>query len=139
MPCAADLTGQYVRCLLEPALSSVPKAAEIPALFESVLSISGTLPFPVPDAFYESQRRQDGDMKHYLAPVSQSAGLRFGSKMHDILVKSFPAGTEMVQAGLFLVYMFSICLLVLCRLWCVQHPWTVFVLCYWFLSHDVAC
>ena len=56
-----------------PALSSVPVAAEISALFESALHISGTLPFPVPDVFYESQRRQDGDMKHYLAPVSQSA------------------------------------------------------------------
>ena len=75
MFCAADLTGQYVRCLLEPAFSSVPKAAEIPALFKSVLSISGTLPFPVPDAFYESQRRQDGDMKH-LAPVSQDSALK---------------------------------------------------------------
>jgi len=80
-PCAADLTGQYVRHLLEPAFSSVPTAAEIPALFESALRIS----------------------------------------------------------GLFLAYMFSICLLVLCGLWCVQHPWTVFVLCYWFVSINVAC
>lgn len=138
-PCAADLTGQYVRHLLEPAFSSVPTAAEIPALFESALRISGTLPFPVPDVFYESQRRQDGDMKHYLAPVSQSAAVKFSSKIHDVLTKSFPAGTEMVQAGLFLAYMFSICLLVLCGLWCVQHPWTVFVLCYWFVSINVAC
>ena len=73
-------------------------------------------------------------MKHYLAPVSQSAAVKFSSKLHDVLTKSFPAGTEMVQAGLFLAYMFSICLLVFCGLWCVQHLWTVFVLCYRFLS-----
>lgn len=111
-PCAADLTGQYVRHLLEPAFCSVPTAAELPALFQSALRISGTLPFPVPDVFYESQRRQDGDMKHYLAPVSQSAAVKFSSKVHDVLTKSFPAGTEMVQAGMFLAYIFRICLLV---------------------------
>lgn len=110
-PCAADLTGQYVRHLLEPAFCSVPTAAEIPALFQTALHISGTLPFPVPDVFYESQRRQDGDMKHYLGPVSQSAAVKFGSKLHDVLTKSFPAGTKMVQAGLFLAYIFRICLL----------------------------
>ena len=136
-PCAADLTGQYVRHLLEPAFSSVPTAAEIPALFQSALRISGTLPFPVPDVFYESQRRQDGDMKHYLAPVSQSAAVKFSSKLHDVLTKSFPAGTEMVQAGLFLADMFSIRLLVFCGLWCVT--WTVLVLCHWFLLICVAC
>ncbi|KAL3145955.1 hypothetical protein ABBQ38_015315 [Trebouxia sp. C0009 RCD-2024] len=97
--CDEDLTGQYVRHLLEPAFCSVPTAAELPALFQSALRISGTLPFPVPDVFYESQRRQDGDMKHYLAPVSQSAAVKFSSKVHDVLTKSFPAGTEMVQAG----------------------------------------
>ena len=90
----------------------MPTAAEIPALFQSALRISGTPPFPVPDVFYESQRRQDGDMKHYLAPVSQSAAVKFSSKLHDVLTKSFPAGTEMVQAGLFLADMFSIRLLV---------------------------
>ena len=101
-PCAADLTGQYVRHLLEPAFSSVPTTAEILVLFKCALRISGTRPFPVPDVFYESQRRQDGDMKHYLAPVSQSAAVKFSSKIHDVLTKSFPAGTEMVQAGLLL-------------------------------------
>ena len=135
-PCAADLTGQYVRHLLEPAFCSVPTAAEIPVLFQSALRISGTLPFPVPDVFYESHRRQDGDMKHYLAPVSQSAAVKFSSKLHDVLTKSFPAGTEMVQAGLLLAHMG---LLVFCGLWCVQHPWTVFVFCHWFLLTHVAC
>ena len=130
-PCAADLTGQYVRRLLEPAFCSVPTAVEIPALFQSALRISGTLPFPVPDVFYESQRRQDGDMKHYLAPVSQSAAVKFSSKLHDVLTKSFPAGTEMVQAGLFLAYIFRICFLVFwgCG---VQYAWPSFVLCHWF-------
>ncbi|KAL0039644.1 hypothetical protein WJX77_004261 [Trebouxia sp. C0004] len=40
-------------------------------------------------------------MKHYLAPVSQSAAVKFSSKLHDVLTKSFSAGTEMVQAGHF--------------------------------------
>ena len=138
-PCAADLTGQYVRHLLEPAFCQVPTAAEIPALFESALSMSGTLPFPVPDVFYESLRRQDGDMKHYVAPVSQSAAVKFSSKLHDVLTKSFPAGAEMVQAGLFLAYVFSLSLLVFCGLWHVQCPWIFFVLCHWFLYTHVAC
>ena len=101
-----------MRRLLEPAFCSVPTAAEIPALFQSALRNSGTLPFPVPDVFYESQMRQDGDMKCYLARVSQSAAVRFSSKIHDVLTKSFPAGTKTVQAGLLLTYMFRICLLV---------------------------
>ena len=58
--CAADRTGQYVRQLLEPAFITVPAAVDIPALFQSALHMSGTLPFPVPDVFYESQRLQNG-------------------------------------------------------------------------------
>ena len=138
-PCAADLTGQYVRHLLEPALCSVPTAAEIPALFQSSLHNSGTLPFPVPDVFYESQRRQDGDMKHYLAPVSQSAAVKFSSKLHDVLTKSFPAGTEMVQAGLFLAYVFGICLLVFCGLWCATSMASFLCFAIGFESTHVAC
>ena len=140
-PCAADLTGQYVRHLLEPALCNVRTAAELPALFQSALQISGTIPFPVPDVFYESQRRQDGDMKHYLAPVSQSAAVKFSSKLHDVLTKSFPAGTKMVQAGLFLAYMSGICLLVFCGLWCAKSMSSScpVVLGHWFELTHVAC
>lgn len=39
----ADRTGRYVRHLLEPAFTTVPAAAEIPALFQAALHISGTL------------------------------------------------------------------------------------------------
>ncbi|KAL3135058.1 hypothetical protein ABBQ32_008004 [Trebouxia sp. C0010 RCD-2024] len=60
-----DDTGQYVQQLLEPAFIAVPAAVDIPALFQSALHISGTLPFPVPDAFYESQRLQDRDMEFF--------------------------------------------------------------------------
>ncbi|DBA94979.1 TPA: hypothetical protein ACH3X1_002504 [Trebouxia sp. C0004] len=70
---------------------SLPSTAvEIPALSETALSISGTLFFQVRDVFYECQRRQDGDMMHYLPPVSQSATVKFSSKIHDVLTKSFP-------------------------------------------------
>ena len=90
-----------MRQLLEPAFTAVPAAVDIPALFQSALHISGTLPFPVPDAFYESQRLQDRDMEFYLAPVSKSGAFTFSSAIHSVLCKQFPAGTEMMQAGLF--------------------------------------
>ena len=109
--CAADNTGQYVRQLLEPAFTAVPAAVDIQALFQSALHLSGTLPFPVPDAFYESQRLQNRDMEFYLAPVSKSGALTFSSAIHSVLCKQFPAGTEMMQAGLFLTYTI-VCLLV---------------------------
>ncbi len=89
-----------MRQLLEPAFTAVPAAVDIPALFQSALHISGTLPFPVPDAFYESQRLQDRDMEFYLAPVSKSGASMFSSAIHSVLCKQFPAGTEMMQAGL---------------------------------------
>ncbi|KAL0033260.1 hypothetical protein WJX77_000951 [Trebouxia sp. C0004] len=98
---ATDQTGQYVRQLLEPALTTVPLAADVPSLFQSALYCSGTLPFPVPDVFYESQKRQDDDMKYYLAPVSRSGAVAFSSTIHAVLLKNFPAGSEMVQAGQF--------------------------------------
>ncbi len=110
LPCAADKTGQYVRQLLEPAFCTVPAAADIPSLFQSALHISGTLPFPVPDVFYDSQRLQDEDMKNYLAPVSQSGAIALSSVVHAVLYKEFPAGTEMVQAGLFNLHVWSGCL-----------------------------
>ena len=100
--CAADKTCQYVRQLLEPAFTTVPAAVDIPALFQSALDMSGTLPFPVPDVFYESQRLQNQDMQFYLAPVSKSGAITFSSAVHTVLCKQFPAGTEMVQAGLLL-------------------------------------
>ena len=52
-PVDADRTGDYVRQLLEPALTTVPLAADIPSMFQSALQRPGTLPFPVPDVFYE--------------------------------------------------------------------------------------
>lgn len=100
-PYAADKTSQYVRQLLEPAFSSVPAAADIPALFQAALHRSGTLPFPVPDVFYQSQRMQDDAMKYYLAPVSQSDAVSFGSVIHSVLFKTFHEGGETPQAGLF--------------------------------------
>jgi len=100
-----------VRQLLEPAFTAVPAAVDIPALFQSALHISGTLPFPVPDAFYESQRLQDRDMEFYLAPVSKSGAFTFSSAIHSVLRKQFPPGTEMMQAGLFLTCT-VVCLLV---------------------------
>ena len=106
--CAADRTGHYVRQLLEPALTAVPLAADVPSLFQSALYCSGTLPFPVPDIFYESQKRQDDDMKYYLAPVSHSGAVAFSSTIHAVLRKKFPAGSEMVQAGLFLPCIFAL-------------------------------
>ena len=108
--CAADKTGQYVRQLLEPAFSTMPAAADIPTLFQSALHISGTLPFPVPDVFYESQRMQDEDMKNYLAPVSQSGAIALSSSVHAVLHKEFSAGSGMVQAGLFDLHVWSGCL-----------------------------
>ena len=105
--CVADRTGQYVRRLLEPAFTAVPLAAEVPNLFQTALHCSGTLPFPVPDTFCESQKRQDDDMKYYLAPVSQSGAEAFSSTIHAVLRKKFPAGPEMVQAGLPLPCMYA--------------------------------
>ena len=99
LPCAADRTGQYVHQLLEPAFSTVSAAADIPALFQYAQQMSGTLPFPVPDVFYLSQWLQDADMKHYLAPVSQSGAVVFSSMVHTVLYKEFPAGPDLVQAG----------------------------------------
>ncbi|KAL3154317.1 hypothetical protein ABBQ32_013801 [Trebouxia sp. C0010 RCD-2024] len=99
--CDADKTGQYVRQLLEPAFTTVPAAVDTPALFQSALHITGTVPFPVPDVFYESQRLQNKDMEFYLAPVSKSGATTFSSAIHTILCKQFPAGTEMAQAGQF--------------------------------------
>lgn len=115
--CVADRTGHYIRRLLEPALSTVPLAADVPSLFQSALYCSGTLPFPVPDVFYESQKRQDDDMKYYLAPVSHSGAVAFSSTIHAVLLKKFPAGSEMVQAGWFLTFMFI--LLACAILWAV--------------------
>ena len=43
---AADMTGPYVRQLLEPAVSTVPAAADIPNFFKSAVHSSGTSPFP---------------------------------------------------------------------------------------------
>ena len=100
-----------MRQLLEPAFTAVPAAADVQALFQSALHISGTLPFPVPDAFYESQRLQNRDMECYLTPVSKSGAFTFSSAIHNVLSKQFPAGTEMMQAGLFLTCMIG-CLLV---------------------------
>ena len=117
---AADKTGQFVRQLLEPAFITVPAAIDIPALFQSALHITGTLPFPVPDVFYESHRLQNEDMEFYLAPVSKSGAITFSSAIHTVLCKQFPAGTEMVQAGQLLTCRI-VCLLVpLHRLLCVQ-------------------
>ena len=66
----------------------------------SALHCSGTLPFPVPDTFYELPKRQDDDMRCCLAPVSQSGNVAFSSTIHAVLRKKFPAGSDMVQAGL---------------------------------------
>ena len=107
--CAANDSGQYVRQLPEPAFTAVPAAVDIPALFQSALHILGTLPFPVPDAFCESQRLQDRDVEFYLAPVSKSGASMFSSAIHSVLCKQFPAGTEIMQAGLTCT---SVCLLV---------------------------
>ncbi len=96
--CAADMTGQYVRQLLEPTFSTVPAAAEIPDLFQSALHMSGTPPFPVPDVFYHSQWLQDNDMKHYLAPVSQSGAVAFSSAV--ILFLSRSSQTRCKQVSL---------------------------------------
>ena len=115
--CAADKTGDYVLQLLEPALTTVPLAADVPSLFQSALPRSGTLPFPVPDVFYELQKRHDNDMKYYLAPVSHSDAVAFSSTIHAVLIKKFAPGSEMVQAGLFLTCMFA---LFACAL-----PWAV--------------
>ena len=101
LPRAADRTSYYVRQLLAPAFVTVPAASEIPGLFESALRSSGTPPFPVPDAFYKGQIILDSSMKHYLAPLSQSDAIVFSSCIHAVLSKSFPIGTEMVQAGQF--------------------------------------
>lgn len=109
LPCAADKTGQYVRQLLEPAFSTVPAAAEIPALFQSALHMSGTPPVPVPDVFYQSQWLQDDDMKHYLAPVPQSGAVAFSSAVHTLLYKQFPAGPDLMQAGQFDLHVWSGC------------------------------
>jgi len=128
-PCAADRTGQYIRQLLEPAFSTVPGAADIPTLFQSALHVSGTLPFPVPDVFYESQRMQDEDMKYCLAPVSHSSAIAFSSSVHAVLHKEFPAGTEMVQAGLFLICVFSLLACALHVLRCMQVLYATCVLC----------
>ncbi|DBA81812.1 TPA: hypothetical protein ACH3X1_007537 [Trebouxia sp. C0004] len=40
-------------------------------------------------------------MKYYLAPVSRSGAVAFSSTIHAVLLKNFPAGSEMVQAGQF--------------------------------------
>ena len=45
-------------------------------------------------------------MKYYLAPVSYSGAVAFSSTIHAVLLKKFPAGSEMVQAGLLLTFMF---------------------------------
>ncbi|KAL3135587.1 hypothetical protein ABBQ38_006067 [Trebouxia sp. C0009 RCD-2024] len=45
------------------------------------------------------QKRQDDDMKYYLAPLSQSGAVAFSSTIHAVLRKKFPAGSDMVQAG----------------------------------------
>ncbi|KAL3150910.1 hypothetical protein ABBQ32_000661 [Trebouxia sp. C0010 RCD-2024] len=98
---AGDKSGRHVRQLLEPAFITVPAAVDIPALFQSALHLSGTLPFPVPDVFYESHRLQNKDMEFYLAPVSKSGAITFSSAIHAVLCKQLPAGTETVQAGQF--------------------------------------
>ena len=117
---AADKTGQFVRQLLEPAFITVPAAIDIPALFQSALHSTGTLPFQVPDVFYESHRLQNEDMEFYLAPVSKSGAITFSSAIHTVLCKQFPAGTEMVQAGQLLTCR-TVCLLApLHGLLCVQ-------------------
>lgn len=79
----------------------MPAAADIPALFQAALHRSGTPPFPVPDVFYQSQRMQDDSMKYYLAPVSQSDAVSFGSIIHAVLFKEFHEGGAATQAGLF--------------------------------------
>ena len=104
----ADQTGDYVRQLLEPALTTVPLAADIPSMFQSALYRSGTLPFLVPDVFYESQRREDNDMKFYLAPVSLSGVVAFSSTIQAVLLEDFPMGSEMVQAGWFFTCIFAV-------------------------------
>ena len=129
--CAADKTGQYVRQLLEPAFITVPAAVDMPALFQSALDISGTLPFPVPDVFYESQRLQNEDMKFYLAPVSKSGATTFGSAIHTVLCKQFPAGTDLVQAGLVLDLHDRLLACALHGLLCVQGRYAACVLCCW--------
>ena len=54
-------------------------------------------------------------MKYYFAPVSHSVA--FSCTIHAVLLKNFPVGSEMVQAGLFLTCMFA---LLACAL-----PWAV--------------
>lgn len=98
----ADRTGAFVRQLLEPAFLTVPAAADMPALFQAALEMSGTPRFPVPDVYYESQKLENEDMASYLQPVSQTGAITFSSAVHTVLCKDFPAGVEMVQAGLFL-------------------------------------
>ena len=100
-PCDADRTSDYVCQLLAPAFVTVPAASEISGLFQSALRSSGTLPFPVPDAFYKAQIILDSSMKHYLAPLSQSDAIAFSSRIHAVLDKLFPIGAEMEQAGQF--------------------------------------
>ena len=122
----ADRTGDYVRQLLEPALTTVPLAADIPSMFQSALHRSGILPFPVPDVFYESQRRQDNDMKFYLAPVSLSGAVAFSSTIHAVLLKDFPMGSEMVQAGWLFTCIFALIAYALPRtVFCARFFWAV--------------
>ena len=106
----------------------MPAAVDIPALFQSALHISGTLPFPVPDVFYESQRLQNEDMEFYLAPVSKSGAVTLSSAIHTVLCKQFPAGTEMVQAGLSLTCMI-VCLLMQCMPCYVYKAYVQLVCC----------
>ena len=40
-------------------------------------------------------------MKFYLAPVSLSGAVALSSTIHAVLIKDFPMGSEMVQAGWF--------------------------------------
>ena len=105
---AADRTGHYVRQLLEPALTAVPLAADVPSLFQSALYCSGTLPFPVPDIFYESQKRQDDDMKYYLAPVSHSGAVAFSSTIHAVLRKSSTRGQRWFRQVCFCLAIFAL-------------------------------
>ena len=107
----------------------MPAAVDIPALFQSALHVSGTLPFPVPDVFYESQRLQNEDMEFYLASVSKSGAVTLSSAIHSVLCKQFPAGTEIVQAGLPLTCMI-VCLLVqYMPCYVYQGLYAAFVLC----------
>ncbi|KAL0026192.1 hypothetical protein WJX77_001017 [Trebouxia sp. C0004] len=46
-----------------------------------------------------ADKRHVDDMKYYLAPVSHSGDVAFSSTIHAVLLKNFPAGSEMVQAG----------------------------------------